>query len=330
MYMKTDDNGIIFSAISHLLAGPLAEAEALILAEPSEPEDEILSGFHSHENWEVFCPLQGDLQFVVAGRPATTIPASHLLIVPPDCLHLGVKMVPQSKELSLLVMNLPCEYSPYGGLTIDHDRQRSSMVLTPAELSDWVAIAGDKPERLMGQAVEALGTGHWGRERALGILRMLLSAFAEVSSRQKQDRFTLDNRRVAEARLYIMGHYHDATLSVDTVAAAVGLSASHLQTLFKKVTGHTPHQTLIDLRIRRANDLLTDTNLSIKEIAAMTGWGSQLYFSAAYHRHHGYPPSAARIAAESTPTGGSKDTTKRKTGKSGRKTPKTTRKSQLA
>jgi len=293
----------ILSAISHLLAGPLAEAEALILAEPSEPESEMQSGFHSHENWELFCPLQGDLQFVVAGRPATTVPASHLLIVPPDCLHLGAGQVAQQKDLSLLVMNLPCEYSPCGGLTIDHNGRRSSMVLSLAELTDWAAIVGSKPEHLMEQAVQALGTGHWGRERALGMLRILLSAFAQVSSQQKQDRSTLDNKRVAEARLFIMGHYHDSNLSVDTVAAAVGLSASHLQTLFKKVTGSTPHQTLVDIRMRRAQNLLIETNFSIKEIAAMTGWGGQLYFSAAYHRHYGHPPSATRDAAESKQTG---------------------------
>jgi len=296
--MKNDENEIISSAISHLLAGPLAEAEALHLAEPSEPDDQMLYGLHSHEAWELFCPLQGDLQFVAAGQPTFTVPACHMLLVPPDCLHLGVALVPQPKDLSLLVMNLPCEYSPYGGLTVDHSGQRSSMVLSPAELTNWAAIAGVEPERLMEQVVQALSTGHWGRERALGLLRILIAAFAEVSSHQKQDRMTLDIRRVAEARLFLMGHYHDSDLTVETVAAAVGLSASHLQTLFKKVTGYTPHQMIIDLRMRRANDLLAGTNLTVKEIAAMTGWGSQLYFSAAYHRRHGHSPSAARIAAK--------------------------------
>jgi AraC-like DNA-binding protein len=195
-------------------------------------------------------------------------------------------------------MNLPCEYSPYGGLTVDHNGQRSSMVLSPEELTDWTAIAGIEPERLMEQVVQAWGTGHWGRQRALGLLRILIAAFAEVSSHQKQDRMTLGIRRVAEARLFLMGHYHDSELTVETVAGAVGLSASHLQTLFKKVTGYTPHQMLIDLRMRRANDLLAATNLTVKEIAAMTGWGSQLYFSAAYHRRHGHSPSAARMTAK--------------------------------
>jgi AraC-like DNA-binding protein len=297
--MKNDENGIILSAISHLLSGPLAEVEALHLAEPSEPDDDMRYSYHSHETWELFCPLQGDLKFVVGSQSVFTIPACHLLIVPPGCLHCGVYGVKQSKELSLLVMNLPCEYSPYGGLTIDHSGERSSMVLSEKELSEWTAITGMVPERLIEQAVEALESGHWGRERALGLLRILVAAFAEVSSQQKQDRLTLDIRRVAEARLFIRGHYHDSTLSVETVATAVGLSASHLQTIFKKVTGYTPRQTLIDLRMRRANELLVDTNLSIKEIASMTGWGSQLYFSAAYHRRHGHPPSAARSNAGS-------------------------------
>lgn len=296
--MKNDENEVISSAITHLLAGPLAEAEALQLAERSEPEGQMLHGMHCHKAWELFCPLQGDLQFVPAGQPPFTVPACHLLLVPPDCLHLGVAMVTQPRDLSLLVMNLPCEYSPYGGLTLDHNGQRSSIVLSPEELTDWAAIAGIEPERLMEQVAQAWGSGHWGQERALGLLRILIAAFAEVSSRQKQDRMTLGIRRVSEARLFLMGHYHDPELTVETVAAAVGLSASHLQTLFKKITGYTPHQMLIDLRMRRANDLLADTNLNVKEIAAMTGWGSQLYFSTAYRRRHGHSPSAARLAAK--------------------------------
>lgn len=44
--MKIDENEIISSAISCLLAGSLAEAEALHLA---EPDDQMLHGLHSHE-----------------------------------------------------------------------------------------------------------------------------------------------------------------------------------------------------------------------------------------------------------------------------------------
>ena len=293
--MRNDENAAISSAISHLLAGPLTEAEALHLVKPGEPEDEKLPGLHSHETWELFCPLQGDLHFVAAGQPPITVPACHLLLVPPNCLHLGVGVVEQPEDLSLLVINLPCEYSLYGGLTVDHDGQRSSIVLSAEELKEWTTIAGVAPERLVEQAVEALGTGYWGRERALGLLRIMLAAFAEVSSRQKQDRLTLSIRRVAEARLFLVSHYHDPNVTVESVAAAVGFSTSHLQTVFKKVTGYTPHQLLIDLRMRRAKDLLTNTNLSVKEIAAMTGWTSQLYFSAAYHRRHGHAPSVARM-----------------------------------
>ena len=82
------------------------------------------------------------------------------------------------------------------------------------------------------------------------------------------------------------------------VAGALRLSAVHLGFLFRKMTGRTLHQALIDLRLRRATDFLTRSTFSIKEIAALTGWSNQLYFSAAYRRHYGRPPSAVRLAVK--------------------------------
>lgn len=149
----------------------------------------------------------------------------------------------------------------------------------------------------MDQVARSLAAGVWGRERALGLIRILVASFAEVISHPRQDRTTLDARRVAEVQLFLQSHYFEPDLSVKTVAQALGMSASHLGALFRKTMGRTLHQTLLNLRLSRATDLLTRTTLSVKEIAAMTGWSNQLYFSAAYRRRYGRPPTAVRSAA---------------------------------
>jgi AraC-like DNA-binding protein len=303
--MKPDDLQPVSKAISQLLAGPLTDPAAVHLAESGVTVGKIPYGFHCHDTWELFCPLQSGLQFVVAGRPPATIPTSHLLIVPPGCLHLSVDQLPQPRDLTLLVINLPGAETPYGGLSVSSGGQRSGGVLAPPELTAWTAIVGVAPGVMMDQVAQALEVGTWGRERALGLLRVLMAAYAEVISRPQHDRLSLDARRVAQAQLFLQSHYYEPTLSVETVAAAQGLSASHLGALFQKTTGHALHQTLIDLRLRRATDLLTRTTFSIKQIAAMTGWSNQLYFSAAYRRRHGRPPSAVRSGPGQPPPFGS-------------------------
>jgi AraC-like DNA-binding protein len=103
-------------------------------------------------------------------------------------------------------------------------------------------------------------------------------------------------RRIAEAQLFIQSHYYEPQLSVRTIADTLGFSASHLGFIFRKSTGTTLHQALIGVRLRRASDLLNRTTLSVKEIAAMTGWCNQLYFSAAFKKRYGVSPSSFRSA----------------------------------
>jgi len=296
--MKNDDSLAIIQAIPQLLTGPLSDTAALHLAEPAETGNEMPHGFHCHDSWELFCPLQGSLQFVTLGCPPTTIPNRHLLMVPPHCLHFTIDLLPQPQDLTLLVMNLPGELTPYGGLRISSTHQMRHTTLSQTERAAWATCAGTAPGIIMEQVFQALSVGIWGRERALGMLRILLAAFAEVTTHPLDDRLSLDARRVAEAQLYLQSHYYESTLSVETVATALNLSASHLGALFRKITGQTLYQTLIELRLRRATDLLSRTAFSIKEIATLTGWSNQLYFSAAYHRHYGQSPSAVRLAAK--------------------------------
>ena len=299
--MKTNDFEPITRAIMELLAGPLANPSALHLAEPGDTIGKMPHGFHSHDAWELFCPLRASLQFILAGQPPTVIPAHHLLIVPPGHLHLSVDLLPQRAQLRLLVMNLPGTDNPYGGLSIRENRQQAGTTLSPDEFTAWTTAVGTDPGVMMDQVARSLVAGDWGRERALGLLRILVASYAEVISHPRQDRTTLDARRVAEVQLFLQSHYYEPDLSVKTVADTVGLSASHLGALFQKTMGNTLHQTLINLRLSRATDLLARTTLSVKEIAAMTGWSNQLYFSNAYRRRYGRPPTAARTAATKHP-----------------------------
>lgn len=295
--MKTNDLEPITLAIRDLLAGTLGNPDALHLAEPDATVGKMPHGFHSHDAWELFCPLRANLQFILASRPPTVIPAHHLLIVPPGHLHLSVDLLSQHAQLRLLVMNLPGTDNPYGGLSIRENRQQTGTTLSPDEFTAWTTAVGTDPGVMMDQVARSLAAGVWGRERALGLIRILVASFAEVISHPRQDRTTQDARRVAEVQLFLQSHYYEPDLSIQTVAHAVGLSASHLGALFQKTTGHTLHQTLINLRLNRATDLLARTTLSVKEIAAMTGWSNQLYFSAAYRRRHGHPPTAIRSTA---------------------------------
>jgi transcriptional regulator GlxA family with amidase domain len=207
---------------------------------------------------------------------------------------MSVELLPQSPKLKLMVMNLPGDESPWGGLSIRDAKTSFQTALSAEEFVSWTARGGATPATMMEQVVQALGEGAWGRERALGQLRILVAACAEVVTQPAQARPSPGARQVAEAQLFLQSQYYQPTLTIKTVAEAQGISASHLSTLFSKITGKTLHKTLVDIRLRRARALLTSSSYSIKEIAALTGWSNQLYFSAAHRQRYGHPPSAVR------------------------------------
>ena len=65
-------------------------------------------------------------------------------------------------------------------------------------------------------------------------------------------------------------NYHE-TLSMDSLAANVGLERSYFSVLFKEKTGMSPYQYLTALRIRKARILLRETDTSVARIAEAVG-----------------------------------------------------------
>jgi len=78
------------------------------------------------------------------------------------------------------------------------------------------------------------------------------------------------------------------------VADNVGISRRQLERLFRKYAGASPVQFYFDLRIARAHALLNETNLSIAEIAAATGFSSTSQLALRFRKRYGKPPGAYR------------------------------------
>ena len=75
-----------------------------------------------------------------------------------------------------------------------------------------------------------------------------------------------------------------------------GLSSSRLQALFREVTGYPPLDYLRRLRVEEARRLLADHHLSVKEIAARTGFRDTSHFSKVFRRIDGLAPAHFRDA----------------------------------
>ncbi len=87
-------------------------------------------------------------------------------------------------------------------------------------------------------------------------------------------------------------------LTSDQIAKKTGLSPTHFNRLFKKYLQLSPVAFFIRKKMALAQYLLSHTSMSVKEVAAATGYDDPLYFSAQFKRHFHLAPS--RFARHST------------------------------
>lgn len=120
------------------------------------------------------------------------------------------------------------------------------------------------------------------------LLKTLLSALVIVLEKSIDDKQT---SLTAHAADYINRNYYRHNLSVEDVAAQLGITSNYLVLRFHKATGVTIRQYLIQTRLEQAKLLLQSGRCMVKDAAKLTGWNSAYYFSNCYHRNFGIPPS---------------------------------------
>ena len=90
-------------------------------------------------------------------------------------------------------------------------------------------------------------------------------------------------------------------LSLDEIAAATELSRRQIERLFKRHLNCVPKRYYLQMRLRRARELLLHTAMPIIDITAACGFRSTTHFSKCYHAQFGYPPSAERRTRHGKP-----------------------------
>ncbi len=111
-----------------------------------------------------------------------------------------------------------------------------------------------------------------------------------------------------ERTIAYMKEHLDEPLQAASLASRANVSLSHYFALFKRLTGCTPIDFFIHLRMERARAMLETTSLTVKEVAAALGYDDPFYFSRVFKSINGLAPTDYRHArrengmAANTPT----------------------------
>lgn len=101
--------------------------------------------------------------------------------------------------------------------------------------------------------------------------------------------------RVTRALRMIERHIHDGIdVRIETLAIEAGLSPYHFLRTFERVTGTTPHQYILRMRLREAGMRLAAEPEKILDIALDCGFGDVSNFNRAFKSEFGVSPKVYR------------------------------------
>ncbi|MFC8685044.1 ABC transporter substrate-binding protein [Brevibacillus porteri] len=95
---------------------------------------------------------------------------------------------------------------------------------------------------------------------------------------------------VVQAVRYIEEHYAEA-FTLDDLSTLLNCSSRSLQRTFKAQLAVGPIDFLIQVRIQKAQELLRQTNLGLKEVAESVGYTDSYYFSRIFKKYTGFSPT---------------------------------------
>ena len=111
---------------------------------------------------------------------------------------------------------------------------------------------------------------------------------------QPSYRLTQSDREILEkVRLHIENRPTE-DLSIESLSLVSGFSANRTTALFKAQYKMTPHQYVINTRMKKAKDMLSTTHLPIKEICQAVGYRDLSGFGRAFKKTYGIQPTAIR------------------------------------
>jgi AraC-like DNA-binding protein len=103
-----------------------------------------------------------------------------------------------------------------------------------------------------------------------------------------------DQRRISDVLRFMDEHYGDE-LDLKRLANVACMSKYHFLRTFRKTVGSTPHQYLLDLRLRLAAVHLRISSESVSSVAANAGFGDLSTFYQRFRERFGKPPRSLRI-----------------------------------
>lgn len=124
------------------------------------------------------------------------------------------------------------------------------------------------------------------REQCMALISSL-KTYVEAETNQRSD-------KVTKALAFIEENYCDPGICADMIGDALGLSSSYVSRLLRQNTGMGVVDYIHSARLRKAKELLRDTDMSVDDIALTVGFSSRWTLTRSFKRYEATTPGAFR------------------------------------
>lgn len=134
----------------------------------------------------------------------------------------------------------------------------------------------------------------WRLQDEIRMKRFLTDLASRLIDHVRQTQASGSAEIVNAVKRFLHENYHSSNISLAMLAETFHVNPSHLSEIFKKNTGQTYTEYLLDLRIRKSMALLKDPLLRIVDVAELVGFSNPNYFSIVFKKKTGMTPNEFR------------------------------------
>lgn len=243
--------------------------------------DWSMNDLHSHSHYEIYFLNKGSRHFFLSNA-LYKLTAPVLLVIPPHVMH-------KTEGGPFERFNINVAGTDLDSFQKESLEKKALRILSPST----------EEANALTQLFEEVEKTDKRSKHAGQILHAYFSYFCvllyNLRTERNPDKKTENNMPPLLLKIvdYLNGHYQEK-LTLDELAKTFFVSKATLLYNFKKYTNCSPIDFLINVRLTKAKELLTNTRKTVQEISELCGFSSANYFGLLFKQKETLSPASYR------------------------------------
>lgn len=147
---------------------------------------------------------------------------------------------------------------------------------------------------LFQRLIETVKSEEFGYQQIIPGITLEILGIINATSKFKNVSHANPTTRLISKAKFIFQEAIENTINIEEMVKELPMGYSKFRKVFKQMTGFTPNQYYLEMRLNKAKSLLISTDLNIVEISHLTGFETLFYFSALFKKKNGVSPKFYR------------------------------------